>query len=108
MDLLEEPRLSLNTSVPNTQRLAIQFVYLHVGITINDSQVTICAKVRLQGMPLDAGILVHHVRPTERGREMRSRFWIGSEYVDSSIARLLAKLVISFTDGVPEFTDTLC
>ena len=50
-------------------------------------------------MLFDAGILVHHIRPTERGCEMRSRFWIGGEHVDSSIARLVAKFVVAFKEG---------
>ncbi|MEU6083320.1 hypothetical protein [Streptomyces sp. NPDC047108] len=40
----------------------------------------ICARIGLSGHPLDAGHLLHHVRRTAGGSEMRSRFWIGGRY----------------------------
>ncbi|MEO1705174.1 MAG: hypothetical protein AAFR50_07550 [Pseudomonadota bacterium] len=43
--------------------------------------VAICARLGDPKIPIKGGWLVHHIRPTERGSEMRSRFWIGGETV---------------------------
>ncbi|MFD5430239.1 DAPG hydrolase family protein [Streptomyces sp. NPDC127084] len=40
----------------------------------------ICARVGFSCHPLDAGYLLHHVRKTHDGSEMRSRFWIGGRH----------------------------
>ncbi|MEQ3723361.1 hypothetical protein [Alcanivorax sp.] len=41
----------------------------------------ICGSVGLQRFPLNAGKLIHLIRETEDGCEMRSRFWIGKPEV---------------------------
>jgi hypothetical protein len=41
----------------------------------------ICARVGFAELPLDFGWLVHHVRTTTDGAEMRSRFWMGGPHV---------------------------
>ncbi len=43
----------------------------------------ICGRIamRLGGVPVETGVLVHHLRPVAGGREMRSRFWIGGRNV---------------------------
>lgn len=41
----------------------------------------ICARVGSSQFPMDVGYLLHDVRPTPDGCEMRSRFWIGGPYV---------------------------
>ncbi|MBN8677133.1 MAG: hypothetical protein J0M29_02850 [Chitinophagales bacterium] len=41
----------------------------------------VCARVGLSIAPLDAGWLIHQVRPVAGGAEMRSRFWMGGRYV---------------------------
>ncbi|MEM1236225.1 MAG: hypothetical protein AAGI10_04580 [Pseudomonadota bacterium] len=43
--------------------------------------VAICARLGDPKVPLKGGWLVHHIRPTDTGSEMRSRFWIGGETV---------------------------
>ncbi|MEM1375630.1 MAG: hypothetical protein AAGF78_14760 [Pseudomonadota bacterium] len=43
--------------------------------------VAICARLGDPKVPIKGGWLVHHVRPTQTGCEMRSRFWIGGETV---------------------------
>ncbi|MEM6536997.1 MAG: hypothetical protein AAF668_04635 [Pseudomonadota bacterium] len=40
-------------------------------------EVAICARVGMPHTPLKAGYLLHHLRPTEDGCEMRSRMWFG-------------------------------
>ncbi len=41
----------------------------------------ICARAGMADLPVDAGWLIHHVRATATGSEMRSRFFIGGRYV---------------------------
>lgn len=45
-------------------------------------EVAICVKgLRARGLPVEVGTMVHHVRPTSDGCEMRSRFWVAGEFV---------------------------
>jgi hypothetical protein len=46
-----------------------------------DKEVFICARLGYTRLPLDFGWLVHQVRRTEGGAEMRSRFWLGGPHV---------------------------
>jgi hypothetical protein len=63
-------------------RAAIQFVDPAVlGIHETGDQVAICARLGSGALPIDVGWLVHHVRPTHAGVEMRSRFWMGGRHV---------------------------
>ena len=39
-------------------------------------EVVICARAGLTGLPVDAGWMIHQLRPVPGGCEMRSRFWI--------------------------------
>lgn len=41
----------------------------------------VCARVGSSRFPVEAGWLVHDVRPTGDGSEMRSRFWLGGPHV---------------------------
>lgn len=43
--------------------------------------VAVCARLGSSEMPVDVGWLVHHVRATPAGAEMRSRFWMGGPWV---------------------------
>ena len=59
----------------------------------------ICARVGFSDWPLDTGYLVHLMRETPEGCEMRSRFWIGHAHVrglpdDNPIDRGLATLFV--------------
>ena len=40
-------------------------------------EVAICARGGIAGAPVETGWLIHHLRPTPDGCEMRSRFWLG-------------------------------
>ncbi len=40
-------------------------------------EVAICARGGIAGTPVETGWLIHHLRPTPDGCEMRSRFWLG-------------------------------
>lgn len=67
-------------------RFAIRFVPpeelgLDAAALADPEQATaVCARVGLATIPLDMGFLIHHVRRTEGGCEMRSRFWLGGPY----------------------------
>lgn len=43
--------------------------------------VAVCARVGSSELPVDIGWLIHHIRPTPDGSEMRSRFWMGGRHV---------------------------
>jgi hypothetical protein len=64
-------------------RPAIQFVDPStVGLdSVAENQVAICARLGSSELPVDVGWLIHHVRPTPDGAEMRSRFWMGGRHV---------------------------
>jgi hypothetical protein len=44
-------------------------------------EVAICARGGIAGTPMETGWLVHHLRPTADGAEMRSRFWIAGDNI---------------------------
>ena len=46
-------------------------------------QTVICARVGSSQHPVEIGYLVHHVRTTDAGAEMRSRFWIGGTHIEA-------------------------
>lgn len=59
-------------------RLAIRFIEPgKVGFSDPDGTTTICAAVGLNAFPIISGWIVHQVRPTDHGVEMRSRFFLG-------------------------------
>lgn len=57
-------------------------------------------RVRLQALPVTVGHLLHQIRETERGAEMRSRFWLGRPQLDrfgsrNPLNRILASSPVS-------------
>ncbi|MGH3635010.1 MAG: DAPG hydrolase family protein [Mycobacterium sp.] len=67
------------------QRLTVRFIDpRRLGFDDVPGTTHICARVGLSELPMAAGWLVHQVRATEHGAEMRSRFWLG----DGEILRL--------------------
>lgn len=63
-------------------RPAIQFVEPSgLGLGAAEDSVAICARLGSADLPVDVGWLVHHVRATPAGAEMRSRFWMGGRHV---------------------------
>jgi DAPG hydrolase PhiG domain len=63
-------------------RLAIRFVDpTRLGFPDRTGRTHICARVGASDLPVALGWLVHQVRPTEHGSEMRSRFFIGQAQV---------------------------
>ncbi|SFO87243.1 hypothetical protein K8Z49_16035 [Actinomadura madurae] len=60
------------------QPLAIRFLDpAAMGIAPASGTTHICARVSLSSHPIAIGWLVHQVRPTDDGAEMRSRFFLG-------------------------------
>jgi DAPG hydrolase PhiG domain len=70
----------------NLIRAAIRFVVpATLGFTdssLDDPEkaTIVCARTGFGDFPIDVGYLVHHVRRTAAGSEMRSRFWVGGPY----------------------------
>lgn len=66
-----------------------------------DEQVFICARLGYTHFPLDVGWLVHQVRRTPDGAEMRSRFWLAGPHIQiragggpaRGLSRLLQRVV---------------
>ena len=77
-------------------RAAIQFVPPSTfGLpAADDTVVPVCARVGSRDVPVDAGWLIHHIRPTEGGSEMRSRFWLGGPYIAVRSAPGVANRVV--------------
>lgn len=46
-----------------------------------NGEVAICARIGMAGAPILTGWLVHHIRPTLGGAEMRTRMWVGGDNV---------------------------
>ncbi len=67
-----------------------------IGFEVKDfedqtSVVYICARIGMTSFPLDFGYLIHQIRATETGAEMRSRFFLGGAHIALRSANFLAK-----------------
>lgn len=58
-----------------------EFGFSNDAINHKEKAVYICARLGHPTLPVDYGYLVHQVRKTSNGAEMRSRFWVGGKYV---------------------------
>jgi DAPG hydrolase PhiG domain len=71
----------------NLLRLSISFVepktlgLIHPSLDDPREGTAICARAGLADQPVNSGYLIHHIRKTPAGSEMRSRFYIGAPYV---------------------------
>ncbi|HMQ46241.1 MAG TPA: hypothetical protein PKA00_02335 [Saprospiraceae bacterium] len=66
------------------EKAAIRFIApteLGLAIENKDQAVYICARVGYAHFPIDFGWLVHQVRLSANGAEMRSRFWMGGRHI---------------------------
>ncbi|MEM9718170.1 MAG: FAD-binding protein [Bacteroidota bacterium] len=59
----------------------LEFGFSHDAINHPEKAVYICARIGHPKFPVDYGFLVHQVRQTSNGTEMRSRFWMSGKYV---------------------------
>jgi hypothetical protein len=68
-------------------RMAIRFVgpaslgFTDPSLDDPEQATIVCARTGLGDLPVDVGYLAHYVRRTDRGSEMRSRFWFGGSYM---------------------------
>ncbi|MFN8491471.1 MAG: hypothetical protein U0350_27990 [Caldilineaceae bacterium] len=90
------------------EKAAIQFIApttLQLS-EASEREVFICARVGFVDFPLNYGWLVHQVRTTEKGAEMRSRFWIGGKHIHFKTANRLgeiaSRLVQKFKKVAPQ------
>ncbi|MEL6969026.1 MAG: FAD-binding protein [Bacteroidota bacterium] len=85
----------------NVQNALIQFKspldfgFSFAAINHPDKAVYICAKLGHPKLPVDYGYLVHQVRVTDAGTEMRSRFWVGGKYVAARHDDFLNKAAVA-------------
>ena len=85
---------------PNLLDAAIQFKsplefgFSSDSINHKDQAVYICAKLGHPTWPVDYGYLVHQVRKTATGAEMRSRFWVGGQYISLRKKGKVAEAVV--------------
>jgi hypothetical protein len=56
--------------------------------------VAICALLGASDIPVDVGWFIHHVRSTQGGAEMRSRFWMGGRHIAVRNVPGLASLAV--------------
>lgn len=78
------------------ERAAIQFISpgeLGLPAAPSATECFICARIGLAQLPVDFGWLVHQVRSTNEGAEMRSRFWIGGKHIQIRGKGSLAKMI---------------
>lgn len=76
-------------------KVAIQFVEpAKLGLTPATGEIAVCARLGSADLPVDVGWLIHHVRPTTDGAEMRSRFWMGGPHVAVRHGNLLADSLV--------------
>jgi hypothetical protein len=85
------------------EKAAIQFFsptelgFLAADIADKKKVVYVCARLGYAHFPLDFGYLVHQIRQTDNGAEMRSRFWLGGEHIQlrmkGFIPNFLSKII---------------
>ncbi|MCC7504817.1 MAG: hypothetical protein IT259_05945 [Saprospiraceae bacterium] len=89
------------------EKAAIRFIPpAQLGLPdAGEGAVYICARVGYAHWPIDFGWLVHQLRATPDGAEMRSRFWMGGAHIEvrkgGAGGRLLSK-ILQKTVRLPE------
>ena len=56
----------------------------NADLTSGNTSALVCGRVDMQGAPITIGYLIHQIRQTKDGAEMRSRFWVGKPEVKGS------------------------
>lgn len=80
------------------EKAAIQFKspielgFSEAEIADKSKVVYVCARIGYVNYPLDFGWLVHQIRKTDGGAEMRSRFWMGGKFIAIRSENFLAKI----------------
>lgn len=78
----------------------LDFGFSFESVNGKENAVYICAKIGHPRLPVDYGYLVHQIRRTENGSEMRSRFWLGGKYVGLRNQGKIAEWVTSVLKNV--------
>jgi hypothetical protein len=78
----------------------VEFGFSLDSINDYDKQVFICAKLGHPTLPIDYGYLVHQVRATSHGSEMRSRFFVGGRYVENRVGSNIPSVVLNIIKKV--------
>lgn len=52
-----------------------------------------------EAYPIDSGYLIHYIRRTKNGSEMRSRFWLGGKYISSRNGKANIPVAMSADDA---------
>ncbi|MEM6379910.1 MAG: FAD-binding protein, partial [Bacteroidota bacterium] len=73
----------------------LEFGFSHDAVNHSDKTVYICAKIGHPKFPVDFGYLVHQVRTTPNGTEMRSRFWLGGKYISARQNSFMNKAAVA-------------
>ena len=79
------------------EKAAIQFKnptelgFAEIDIADKSKVIYVCARLGYTDYPIDFGWLVHQIRKTEDGAEMRSRFWMGGKYIALRSEKLIGK-----------------
>lgn len=77
-------------------RLAIRFVDpTQLGFEDRPGTTYICGHLGVSDLPISVGWVVHQVRPTEEGCEMRSRFFLGHPEVLHLPAKSVSNLIVA-------------
>jgi DAPG hydrolase-like protein len=71
-----------------------------------EDAVAVCARLGSSEAPVDVGWLIHHIRSTQGGAEMRSRFWMGGPHIAvrnaPGLASRAVRPIASRVLGAPE------
>ncbi|HMX99865.1 MAG TPA: hypothetical protein PKC44_08850 [Agitococcus sp.] len=82
-------------------RYAIHFLdpkqlgFNHPSLADDQQATAICARIGFADYPINIGYLVHHVRQTATGAEMRSRFWLGGRYAQARQDNRFTQLLVT-------------
>ena len=89
----------------------LEFGFSNDTLNHPEKAVYICAKLGHPQLPVDYGYLVHQVRATENGAEMRSRFFIGGQYSgvrkQGKWATVVSGIIRKFKSPPPNFAADL-
>lgn len=89
----------------------LEFGFSHEAVNNIEKAVFICAKIGHPELPVDYGYLVHQIRATTEGAEMRSRFWLGGKYVSvrkkGRIAEVVTEVLKKFKSLPDNFAQDL-
>lgn len=78
----------------------LDFGFSPAAINHPEEVVYICAKIGHPKLPVDYGFLVHQVRQTPNGTEMRSRFWLNGRYVSARHDNFVHKSAVKLLQNV--------